>query len=200
VPLVKDTGANLVWPGAWSPDGKTLAFDSGRPNSDIWTLPLDDGENPGEPEVFLETDFAERDPDFSPDGRWLAYTSNQSGRWEVYVRPYPKGEGQWMVSTDGGRYPQWSRDSRELFYLDGGRMMVVDYAADGDAFVHGRPELLFEVPVEPSAYYDVTADGQRFFVLLREESEEGEAETQRSHLSLVTHWFEEVERLVPIIE
>ena len=197
--LVEDS-ESLVLPGAWSPDGKTLAFDCGRPNSDIWTLPLDNGENPGEPEVFLQTDFAERAPDFSPDGRWLAYTSNQSGRWEVYVRPYPKGKGQWRVSTDGGRYPQWSRDSRELFYRDGDRMMVVDYAADGDAFVHGRPELLFEVPAaETLAYYDVTADGQRFFVLLPEGDEE-DPETERPQLTLVTHWFEEVERPVPIIE
>ena len=99
--LFEDTEATDLWPRAWSPDGKTLAFGSTRHTSDIWTLPLDDGENPGEPEAFLETAFYESGADFSPDGRWLAYHSDQSGRWEVYVRPYPKGEGQWLGRRRG---------------------------------------------------------------------------------------------------
>jgi len=106
-----------------------------------------------------------------------------------------------LKHANGGSIPQWSRDSDELFYRNGDHMMVVDYAVDGDAFVHGRPELLFEVPApETLPYYDVTADGQRFFVLLPEEGEDGDAETERTHLTLVTRWFDEVERLVPIIK
>ena len=112
------------------------------------------------------------------------------------MRPFPKGKGQWMVSTDGGWHPQWSRDSGELFYRNGDRMMVVDYAVDGDTFVPGPPRLLFEVPTPPDvgrATYDVTADGQRFLVLLPAEGDEAQA----TQLTVVLNWFEELKRLVP---
>jgi len=196
--LFEGTGAE-IWPGAWSPDGSRLAFHSGLPNADIWTLPFDDGQNAGEPGVFLATGSIERGVGLSPDGRWVAYYSDQSGHFEVYVRPYPDGEGQWLVSTEGGVNPQWSRDSGELFYRNGNQMMVLNYEGSGDTFVRGRPESLFEVPTPEdvlAATFDVTADGQRFFVLLPVESRE----VQRTHLTdltLVTNWFDEVRRSIP---
>ncbi len=90
------------WPGAWSPDGKTLVFTVSTVSNvqgDLWTLSLDENDKPDLPTTFLETPFTERDATFSPDGRWLAYMSDESERWEVYVRPFPKGEGKWHVST-----------------------------------------------------------------------------------------------------
>src|SRR5882672_10343817 len=118
---------------------------------DLWTLPLDvsDPEHPGpgKPELFLRTPFDEYEPAFSPDGRWIASTSSESGRLEVYVRPFPRGapagSGKWQISTGGGVHPIWSRDGRELFYetLEGigphrsipDRIMVSTYATKADS-------------------------------------------------------------------
>jgi serine/threonine-protein kinase len=163
---------------------------------DLWTFSLDENDEPDSPTTFLETPFIETSATFSPDGRWLAYMSDESGRWEVYVRPFPKGEGKWQVSTEGGRHPVWARETLELFYRNGDKMMVVDYAATGDAFRAEPPREVFTVPTmddEPHATYDVTADGKRFLVLLPEESDE--VPTQ---LIVVLNWFEEVKRLVPV--
>ena len=89
---------------------------------------------------FLITPFAERTPAFSPDGRWVTYYSNESGRYEVYVRPFPGPGGKWQISTGGGRFPSWSPNGKELFYrtLDS-RIMVVTYSVEGDSFRAGRP-------------------------------------------------------------
>ena len=104
-------------PGAWTPDSKTLLFMQGDPVTrryDIWTLSL---EGDRRPHPFLQTPFNEQYPDLSPDGRWLAYVSNQSGRVEVYVQPYPGPGARQQISVDGGTAPAWSRDGRELFYM-----------------------------------------------------------------------------------
>src|SRR6202165_668547 len=134
-------------PYSFSPDGQRLAFaevgmDTGF---DLWTLPLDASDpehpKPGKPELFLRTRFNEQDPAFSPDSRWIAYASNESGRYEVYVRPFQGGgSGKWQVSTDGGRSPIWSRNGRELFYesLDN-RIMVAAYTAKADSFARDKP-------------------------------------------------------------
>src|SRR5260370_3242679 len=111
---------------------------------DIWILPLDwtDSDHPkaGKPELFLRTPFMDYEPVFSPDGRWIAYLSNESGRSEVYVRPYPGPGGKWQISTNGGAHPNWSPNRRELFYespAPDNRIMVTDYTAKSDAFMAG---------------------------------------------------------------
>jgi len=125
-----------------SPDGSTLLFleiqTTGASDSDI--LILSDG---GEPVRFLSSPFRELSPIFSPDGRYIAYVSDESGRSEVYVRPYPAGNQKWAVSTDGGQEPVWSRDGRELFYRSGTKMMVATVRL-GSSFEADRPRHLFE--------------------------------------------------------
>ena len=125
---------------SWSPDG-VLAFVQ---ENDIWVLRMDE-EGKGVPELFLESRFTERFPAFSPDGRWLAYRSNSTGRSEVWVQPYPGPGVAIPISTEGGTAPAWSQNGRELFYRQADSMMAVEYEvkADGE-FEHGTPRKLFE--------------------------------------------------------
>jgi len=188
-------------PGSWSPDGQFLAFYQ-RPSAgpsptarDIWILPLE-GER--KPQSILQTQFNELAPVFSPDGRWLAYLSDESGRYEIYVRPFPKvEEGKWQISTDGGGEPSWAPNGRELFYRneDRNKMMAVDITTE-PTFGAGTPRLLFEGSyqsgVTGTALYDVTPDGQRFVMVQAEEQEAG-----ASQINVVLNWFEELKRLVP---
>ena len=109
--------------------------------SDIWVLRLSDRKA----EPFLRTPFEEGGARFSPDGRWLAYVSIESGRPEVYVQPYPGPGGKWQVSIDGGTEPVWSRNGRELFYRSGNRMMAVETTMQ-PSFSAGKPRMLFEGP------------------------------------------------------
>ena len=99
------------------------------------------GWKPGKPTVFLNSPAQEREPMFSPDGRWLAYVSNESGRDEVYVRPFPGPGGKWLISTGGGSIPTWSRTKRELFYGLNGQIMVAPFAVEGDSFRAEKPRL-----------------------------------------------------------
>jgi Tol biopolymer transport system component len=197
-------------PYSFSPDGKRLAFaemsvDSGY---DLWTLPLDmsDPEHPkpGKPELFLRTPFNELEPAFSPDGRWIAYTSSGSGSNEVYVRPFPggapSGSGQWQIST-GGLHPIWSRDGRELFYeTPDNRIMVSAYTAKGDSFAADKPRPwsntqimdLFETGIWN---LDLSPDGKRFAVIPRSEAT---AEQKGSvHVTVLLNFFDELRRRVP---
>ena len=196
--LTKDLD-RVAWPNAWSPYSNTLIFTyvSEDTNLDLWTLRMDDKGNPGSPEPFLETQFAERGATFSPNGRWLAYMSLESGRWEVYVRPFPEGAGKWQISTEGGWFPIWARKTRELFYRNGDKMMVVDYSSTDDAFRAGPPRELFTVSTIDDvthATYDVTPDGKRFVVLLPQEDP---SVSTTNHVILVLNWFDEIKRLVP---
>jgi serine/threonine-protein kinase len=102
--------------------------------------------------------------DISPDGRWLAYASNDAGRSEIYVRPFPDvNAGRWQVSTAGGASPRWSRDGRELFYMKEGKVTVVSVTATAPPLAVGRPTELFPGPYATS--FDVSADGQRFLMM-----------------------------------
>ena len=173
-------------------DGKTLVFrqggDAGSPRLDIGMMRL---EGEGEPEMLLDTSFDEHTPKLSPDDRWLAYVSNESGRDEVYVRPFPRG-GKVQISTEGGKEPMWSRDGRELFYRNGEKMMAVAISA-GSQLSPGRPTLLFEGPYDlkigsGASNYDVARDGR--FVMIH-------TEAGTTQVTLVQNWFEELKRLVP---
>ena len=159
-------------PESWSRDGRFLLFASLDPKtlSDLWVLPL---EGDKKPVPFLRTEFNEFGARFSPDGRWIAYTSNESGRFEVYVRPFsPPGVagsssagGKWQISKAGGIAPRWRGDSKELYYVAAdARLMAVEVAA-GSAFQTGIPQPLFNVfTSSPAASPEVTPDGKRFLI------------------------------------
>ena len=156
--------ANPHVPVSWSADGQHLAFAERKPGAqrDIWVLPLE-----GEPAPFVLTPFDEWSPAFSPNGEWLAYVSNESGRNEVYVQPYPGPGGKWLISTDGGTEPSWSHDGKELFYRRDGQMLAASVQSK-PAFSASRPRLLFEGPFEASdasRNYDVLPDGR--FLMVR---------------------------------
>lgn len=157
-------------PTSWSRDGRFLLFTSFDPKTsrDIWVLPLDGDRKPV---PFLRTEFDEREGSFSPDGRWVAYVSRESGRFEVYVRPFsPPGAagsssagGKWQISKAGGREPLWRGDSKELFYLTADqRVMAVEVAAN-PAFQAGIPQPLFSLAANASNL-QVTPDGKRFLI------------------------------------
>lgn len=184
-------------PYSWSSDGKLLFFHQTRdPETgwDIFVLPMGDDSKPGSPEPFLKTPSNELQPALSPDARWLAYVSDVSGRFEVYVTSFPGPGGKWPISIDGGMQPAWAPSGRELFYRLEDRMMVVDIVTQPE-LRPGKPRVLFEGSYEwEQAFgrnYDVTPDGQRFVMIERP----GEAAPQQ--INVILNWFEELERLVP---
>jgi Tol biopolymer transport system component len=142
-PLLRSPHAKYAM--SWSGAVRLLAYvetREGTTEEDIWLLDLS---GPPKPEVFLATRFRESAPDLSPDGRWLAYESDESGRNEVYVQPVRHG-GKSQVSTTGGRWPRWSRDGRSLYYVDGDRMMTVAVTVTPAGFRAGPPTLRLQYP------------------------------------------------------
>jgi len=192
--LERLTAGNLDVPFSWSPDGKRMAFVNAVANPEIWVMQM--GDRKAEP--VLRTATFQDAPQFSPDGRWLAYASDESGRREIYVQPYPGPGGKWLVSTDGGTEPVWNRNGRELFYRSGNKMMAVEIGTQPN-FTAGKPWQLFERSYLPNplglarANYDVSPDGQRFLMLKPVEQEQ----VAPAQIVLVQNWFEELKRLVP---
>ena len=143
---------------------------------------------------LLQAKWIVRNAQFSPDGRWVAYSTNESGNWEVYVAPFPNTNGKWQVSRGGGEEPRWRRDGKELFYLSSdGKMMAVAAKTAGN-FEAASPITLFQTHLgQPiSSYdlvsYDVTADGQRFLINTKVD------EPNVAPLSLILNWTSEMER------
>jgi serine/threonine protein kinase/Tol biopolymer transport system component len=165
-PLTPETILNAS-PNSWSPDGKVLAFQRfSRDGSccEIWTVTLDESGKPGEPRPVagVATGFMAA---FSPDGRWLAYASPDSGTIQIYVVPFPGPGGRWQISTRFGVEPRWSKRGHELFYLDGTGLVAVPYAVEKNTFQPGQPQILFAKNFEmraPLGSYDATPDGQHF--------------------------------------
>jgi Tol biopolymer transport system component len=196
---------NVQYAGSWRRDGKVLAFNQFDPGTgnDIMTLPIEGNEKsgwkPGEPKPFVNSTFDERGPAFSPDGRWLAYMSDESGSFEVYVRPFPGPGGKWQVSTSGGRYPKWSRNGKELFYRTGdSKIMVVTYAASGDSFRADKPQLWSpgQFTERGLSFYnfDLHPDGKRFAVLKAPGTEQTAAVNK---VSFIFNFFDELRRKLP---
>ena len=190
---------------SWQPNGKVLAFGQANPdtNLDIMTLPVEGDEKsgwkPGEPKPFVNSAFSERDAAFSPDGRWLAYTSNESGTYEVYVRAFPGPGGKWQISTVGGYFPKWSRNSKELFYrTEDSKIMVVTYTASGDSFRADKPQLWSPGQFTDRGVgvynFDLHPDGKRFAVLKAPVTEQDSAVNE---VSFIFNFFDEISRKVP---
>jgi Tol biopolymer transport system component len=150
----------------WSVDGRFVLLDQGGSNggTDIWILPLF---GDGKPYSLLQTPFSEYQGHFAPDGKWFAYTSNESGRSEVYVQSFPLSGGKWQVSTGGGAQPHWRRDGKELFYIAPDRKLMAVDVKIAATFETSAPKTLFQTQVvryEAPNRYLVTGDGQRFLV------------------------------------
>jgi serine/threonine protein kinase len=146
----------------WSPDGRLLAYGQSDPKTlgDVWVLPLD---GDGKPFALLHEPYDEGLAQFSPDGRWIAYVSNESGVAQVYVQSFPELTGKWQISTQGGTQPRWARDGKELFYLTLDRKLVATSYKTADAFEVGATEVLFETTLPPSTdhqNYAVAPDGR----------------------------------------
>ncbi|HWU37630.1 MAG TPA: hypothetical protein VN203_08230, partial [Candidatus Acidoferrum sp.] len=189
------TGENYRLAGSSSPDGRALAFTEVDPMTGwhVWFLQLG-GDRKAQ--RFLQTPFNEGGPVFSPDGRWLAYQSDESGRSEIYVRPFPGPGGKTPISTEGGTEPVWSRNGRELFYRNGNKMMATAIETKL-GFAPAKPKLLFEGDYETSIYtfepnYDVSPDGQQFLMI-----KASEQESAARQINVVLNWSEELRRLAP---
>jgi serine/threonine-protein kinase len=192
------TGAAVTFPSAFLPDGSGLLYSIGT--NDIGMVSI--GGTPAGPPLIASS-ANEYNPVVSPDGRWLAFQSNESGRFEIYVRPFPDvGTGRWQISTNEGTRPEWSSDGKELFYFRedsgaGAEVVAVPIEA-GESFRAGTPKALFS-----GAYlagqalrgtYDVSQDAQRFLMIKRVAGErEGAVQT----IVIVENWIEELKRLVP---
>lgn len=185
---------NNQTPGSFSPKDQQLAYTDIDliTGGDIWVLGFDESRNRTE---FRKTAAFETGPVISPVGRWLAYSSGESGQREIYVLPFPgPGGKKYQISTDGGSEPVWSRDGSQLFYRNGNKMMAVGVTTQPD-FTASTPRFLFEGQYEFSdtghAGYDVAPDG-RFLMI--QPLEPAQAATQ---INLVLHWFDELKRLAP---
>ena len=160
---------------SWSPDGQFLTYFNGTGGSprtlqDVWVLPAN---GPHTPTPLVQTENSETNPQFSPDGRWVAYTSDESGRFEIYVTPFPGPGRKWPVSTASGNFPRWRGDGKELFYLSqDGKLTAAEVNGQGAAFTVGAVRALFEARARTAPYrgfsagyaYDVSFDGQRFLI------------------------------------
>jgi serine/threonine protein kinase len=174
-----------TFPTSWSPDGRLLAFDASNPDTgwDLWILPLDTGEA----YPFVHSKFNESNGVFSPDGRWMAYGSDESGRREIYVTPFPGPGRRWRVSTDGAMYPRWSSSGRELFYQGvDGSIVGVTVALSESSVRIGTPQILITTrPTGLSYPYSPSRDSERFLLI--------DSQIGTQSLNVVVDWAAELE-------
>lgn len=167
----------------WSRDGRFLLFNTrvaGQP-MEVWALPWSRDRKPFR--VAAARDNCEQGQ-FSPDGKWVAYRSFETGQGEIFVQDFPPSGGRWQVSPAGGSEPQWRRDGKELFYLEAGRLMALDIGATGHTFEAGIPHPLFDVRLQRSGRnsYVVSPDGEKFLMNV------APAESSATGFFLVTGW------------
>ena len=184
------TGPNNQTAHSFSPDGKSLVFGKIVEPRDLEVLSME-GERTSRP--LFQSQFNERYGAISPDGHWIAYESNESGRPEIYVRPFPNvEEGKWQISSDGGQKPVWAPRGQELFYRNGQAMMVVGIKTEPTTLTQGSPEVLFTgryVLSGTVVNYDISPDGRRFLMIKEKEGP--------GQINVIQNWFEELKRLVP---
>ncbi len=182
-------------PMGWSPDGKSIVYTVYGANSgvDQWLLTL---VGDRKPVALWQSPFRKTHSQISPDGKWIVYSSNETGRIEIYVRPFPSGEGQWQISTNGGFFPRWRSDGKELFYMGAtslGKMISVKVNPAGPTFEYGDPVELFDSGYVELGHvglnyhtYAVSPDGRRFLIP-RPESTSDE-ETASAPITVVLNW------------
>jgi serine/threonine-protein kinase len=195
---------NNQGPWSFAADGKRMAFheQDSKTAYDLWTVPIESdgaGLRAGKPEAFLQTPADERYPSFSPDGRWLAYMSNESGTRQIYVRAFPDKGGKWQISNNGGEYPMWSRS--DLFFETADQhIMAAAYTVKGDSFVAGKPRLWSEKPMGGTAgtnkNVDLASDGKRI-VALMPATEAKESQESQNHVVFLLNFFDELRRRAP---
>jgi len=182
----------LIANGA-TPDGKALIFSVGVP-SNIMTLPFEGDRQPRA--LIAQPSFAERSGDVSPDGRWIAYQSDESGTFQIYVRPFPAvDQGRWQVSGEGGRLPIWGPNGRELFYTDDRNRLVSVNVSAATPFAFGKASVVFDLADTLLAVYrnyDIAPDGSRFALI------KPERQRDSTHFLIVENWFEELKQRVPV--
>jgi serine/threonine-protein kinase len=207
-PSLLTRGQDRQLASSFTADGHWLALESvpgggGMSGSDIWTLPIENSGTElraGTPAPYLQTPFDEYHPSFSPDGRWLAYTSDESGTFQVYVRGFPDTRGKVMISIAGGLHPKFSPAGPELFFVNpAGQIMVVRYVIKGDSLQAERPRLWSERRLVdlgiPFDYYDVAPDGKRIIALMP--AEDPGAQHAQNHIVFLENFFDELQRRVP---
>ncbi|MBA3766268.1 MAG: PD40 domain-containing protein, partial [Acidobacteria bacterium] len=172
-------------PDDWSADGRFIVYHTLNPKTkwDLWVLPMSGDRQPA---AILQTEFNEQQAQFSPDGKWIAYTSDETGMAEVYVQTFPTSGSRVRVSTGGGNQPRWRRDGRELFYIAADRKLMAVDVKPGAVFEAGVPQTLFNTRVltltDFRNHYVVTGDGQRFLICSTDE------ETSAQPISVVVNW------------
>ena len=195
--VITESNDTVEIPASFSPDGRYLVYERRVPKSEIgfhiWALPLSGDGKSGDGKTFpiVQSAFEERYPEVSPDGKWMAYQTNESGRWEICITAFPGGGAKWQVSSIGGAAPKWRRDGKELFFLDPSDNLVgVDVNASGTAVRLGTPHILFQAVGIQREYgpYDVTADGKRFLI------NSGDLKEGSAPFSLVQNWPAELKK------
>jgi len=196
---------NIQFPWSFTPDGKQMAFGDIDSKSlwDLWTVPIESGAaglRAGKPEVFLQTPANERSPTFSPDGRWLAYSSDESGTSQIYVRAFPDKGGKWQISNSGGIYPMWPRTGHDLFFetLDN-QIMAAAYTVKGDSFVADKPRMWSDKKlggISGNRNVSVAPDGKRIAALVPAAAQE--AQQAQNQVVFLLNFFDELRRKAPL--
>ena len=193
LPILADFG-DWAGPNAWAQSDLLVieAFRDRHTRNDIWVARPGGA---GEPEPFVRTTAIEWGPTFSPDGRFIAYTSDESGQFQIYVKPYPPTEARWTISAAYGEEPVWSAAGDEIFYRRGNEWLSVPVQTDPE-FEAGVPHVIFEGPYinVPEISYDVAPDAKRFLLLKQQD------QRPATRIHVVANWFEELERLAPATE
>ena len=177
----------------WSSDGNLILFAEHTDNWDLWVFSVKDQQA----DPLLTTPFNETEGQFSPDGKWIAYASDESGRFEIYLQTFPELEAKWQVSTGGGSAPRWSRDGQELFFIAPDKRLMRTEFKTALLLEVAVPQPLFTTRIKdprgmPAIHYDVSLDGRRFLI----NSEIEDADT--APITLVLNWFEELKERVPV--
>jgi Tol biopolymer transport system component len=198
-PAERLADSSEAWGGSWSPDGKLLVFTGNtndavhqRTDSTTRAISLLALGPPRSVRPLIQNPFPSAGPHLSPDGRWMAYVSDESGQPEVYVRPFPRVDSKRQISTNGGTFPLWASHGRELFYKNGRKLFAVPIRTEPE-FIAGTPRLLFEGSFEVGVGrpYDIAPDGR--FIMIQT----GQSEAPVTQIALVQNWFEELKQRVP---